>query len=304
MHVETLSGDALPEVFEFLFQVGKIAATDFDSPKYFVLTLPNLSFSAQMIALGALSEMNDSGVLRKRPRPVDLKVGDLVTWLTADKLHVKCGTFLGIPQESARSKTFQLAPIGSSSQTFRFLDKFDEFKFAPYFGPSFKHERRLSANPQLVAEFSQSDGLNLTTQSRNEICLIGEPRLSAELLTPSFSITGIPGCGDDILRVENLFDLKESPHYLSRFVKTMSPKADDPKSQIAIFDGAAAYQRHANYLSAQTKFILLSRWDKNSVDAIVKLKKLYAKSRGEPIKLGKLKTPRGVELMTWRTNAA
>ena len=304
MELKTLEGNELPEVFEFLYQLGIRGSQDLGSSKWFVITLPNLAYAAQLIGLGALSNLVQSKWLAQRVGPENLEVGGLVTWLTADKLHVKCGTFLGIANGASRGDRFQLQPMADTSQTFRLIEKFDEYKFSPYFGSPFKHERKLSANPEIISHFAGENWLDMTTQSRSDICFVGEPRLSAELRTPSFTVGGVSGCGDDILRVENLFDVGESPHYLSRFIKTMSPKFQDPLSQIAIFDGAASFQRHGNYVSAKSKFILLNRWDNNSSDVAIKLSKIHAKSRPRPLTLGKLKIPRGIEIMAWSPNVS
>lgn len=304
MQIKTITGDELPVYFDFLLQLGMSAAANSESDAFYVLTLPTLRFASQMFALGALFEIWKSGAIGKRVEPSSLDTGDYVTWLTADKMHVRCGIFMGIPDESSRGPVFKLEPIGENAQNFRQLEKFDEYKFAPYYGLPFRHPRKLSRNLEIIAKFSDGDEIDLTTQSRNEICLIGGPRLKSELLTPAFLIDGVAGCGDDLLRVEGLYDVEESPHYLSRFVKTMSQKIDDPNSPLAIFDGAAAYQRHGNFVTASTKVVILDRWDKNSIDVAVKLNKIQSKSQIEPIKLRRTKVPLGIELNAWRVRGS
>jgi len=299
MNLKRVSGGNLPAVFQFLFDLGVKIMEDKSETQTVLITLPTLRYASQFLGLGVLSALHQKGVFLDRTPPSELKVGQMVTWLNANKNELKCGTFLGMVNDGPQKGYFELTQAGSNARTFRQVEKFDEFCFAPYEGPSFIHDRKLSGNPQLIAEFFNGDVTGMTSQSRSELCLVGEPRLRSELLEKTFSIDGLRGCGDDLLRVEGLFDVRESPHFLSQFVKTMSTPTEITHSDYVIFDGAAAFQRHQSYMTAQTRFILLDRWEKGSEQVVTKLNSKRAKSKVTPIKLGKVKAPRGVELLAW-----
>jgi hypothetical protein len=296
MDLREIGGDPLSPVFQFLFHLGEVAATTPGNCS-FVLTLPTPSMASSTVGLGALKGVSQKMDFTARHGVESLSPGDLVTWLTSDQAALKCGEYRGLVGDLKGKPCFEIDTAGNK----RMVEKFHEYHFARYYGSRFTKPRAISSNMEFLDAFSHGNGLSWATQSRSDLCFVGTPRLQNEMLAREFSIGGIPGCPDDVLRVENLFDARESPHFLSRFVKTMSPVIAEVTCDIAIFDGASAFQRHSTYVSSRSRIIVLDRWDLATTEVISKLLASRSRTKGTFFTPWSDSTPQGLECSAWRT---
>ena len=182
----------------------------------------------------------------------------------------------------------------------RLAEFFDKFRFAQYQGTPFVNTRPLSRNVGFVESFAPGRTIDLTTQSKQEICIVGDVDVRADLLCRELSCDGIVGCLDDVLRVEHLDDSGESPHYLSLYVNPASRSLSDVTTNFTVYDGSKAVRRQRNYVNSMTSVVILDRWDPHAREVITGLKNLKARSRGVDLKLtSTLTLPEGIEYMGW-----
>jgi hypothetical protein len=296
VQVSRLDGNKLSAPFEFLFAIGEIAASA-ERETWLIVTVPTPIMAAAVTGLGALHGLARAGIFNRRRGLESLLPGELMTWLTAAEGQIKCGEFAGIFDGPNGVPYFAI----DSRSILRPVHTFEKFHFSPFFGPRFSHSRFLSSNLPFVEAFSEGQGLNWTSQSREEICFVGSPRLRLDFVAKEFSVEGVHGCADDVLRVRGHHETSESPHFLSQLVKTLSPHTDEVSAQIAIFDGASAYQRQSNYVSATANIVILDRWEARSSDAVAGLLASRSRRAGEKFVPRGINIPNGIEFMAWRS---
>jgi hypothetical protein len=230
-----------------------------------------------------------------------LTEGDQITWLTQDLKSLKHGRFSGITEanndSSKRIFSYLCSQQGPISRDAAF---FDLFRFSPFFGTPFVNPRPLSRNASFVESIAPGRLIDLTTQSKSEICLVGDIRTREDLLANELSCGGTIGCLDDFLRVDGLDDAGESPHYLSLYANPSSRSLTDIETDLVVYDGSHALRRKRSYVKAAVSVVFLDRWDIHAREVFTDFKGMITRRRGVATKFpSEMKLPMGVEYIGW-----
>lgn len=294
----------MPAWAEFVYGFGRWLATQpLETEKWHVLTFPGTRMVSGMLAAGFASARFESLDFYSRESIEALSDGDQITWLDSHS-QLSHGTFgqLTISELDPPKNKFSYVCSRRGAMS-RYTEYFDKYRFSRFDGAPFVHARPLSRNFNFLDAFAPGRVIDLTTQSKNEICLVGDQEIRNDLLAQELSCEGTIGCLDDILRVKDLDDVRESPHHLSLYVNPASRSLSEVEADFTVYDGSRAVSRQRNYVNSFTSVVVLNRWDIHAREVLSSLKSFRTRSRGSSVKLATtLSLPKGIEYMGWSIN--
>ena len=305
MKLNTSSGNGLPEWAEFFRVFGLYLSTESqNNDSWHVFTMPNSRMASALLGIGYLSARFSEPEFQKRESLDTFSKGDQITWLTHDRKSIRHGYF----------ESIKLSSTDPTKKFFKYVDSelgpvtrqeiaFDVYRFSKYSGAEFKRPRPLSSNMDFLDAFAPELLIDLATKSSSEICFIGDMETRLDLLSNELSCSGRIGSPDDILRVQELDDVGESPHFLSLYANPAARTLNDISTKLAIYDGSAAVRKQLNYVDSPISVVVLDRWDHNSREVFATLKNVQMRSRGSEKKLPTgLSLPAGMEYISWESS--